>query len=156
LGDKYEIKEEQLIRKLLPQDHSEWPRLRRALWPETSIEEHEREMQVILSNIVKMPVFVAEGQAGSLCGLLEVSINSEVEGCRTNQIGYLEGWYVDQEWREKGIGKNLIKEAEKWAKQRGISEMASNTTSDYPLSSAVHQRLGYKVVKQYIHFRKEI
>jgi aminoglycoside 6'-N-acetyltransferase I len=156
LGDKYEIQEEQLIRKLQPQDHNEWLRLRRALWPETSIEEHEREMQEILSYIVKMPVFVAEGQAGSLCGLLEVSIKSDAEGCRTNQIGYLEGWYVDKEWRDKGIGRNLVREAEKWAKQRGITEMASDTTSDYPLSSAAHQRLGYKVVKQYIHFRKGI
>lgn len=145
-----------MIRKIKLDDHNEWLRLRKALWPDTSTDEHQQEMREILSNIETTPVFVAVNPAGGLCGLLEVSFKAEAEGCETNRIGYLEGWYVEDAWREKGVGRKLVSVAEDWARGKGCTEMGSDTTSDYPFSKAAHQSLGYTVVKEYIHFKKDL
>jgi aminoglycoside 6'-N-acetyltransferase I len=146
-----------IVRSIQPQDHAEWLRLRLALWPELDhkISELEKEIAEIADD-PDQPVFVAERPEGGLCGLLEVSIRKEAEGCTTDRIGYLEGWYVDPDLRGKGIGKNLVAAAEAWARAQGCTEMASDTTPDYPLSPGAHATLGYIEVQRTIHFRKEL
>jgi len=104
----------------------------------------------------EQPVFVAERPEGGLCGLLEVSIRKEAEGCTTDRIGYLEGWFVDPDLRGKGIGQKLVAAAEAWARAQGCTEMASDTTPDYPLSPAAHAKLGYIEIQRTIHFRKDL
>lgn len=141
------------IRLLQPEDKPEWLRLRAALWPDDTRAEHEQEMADILAHFERMPVFVAEVD-GSLCGLLEVSIRDQAEGCQTDHIGYLEGWFVDEAFRQQGVGRQLVIAAEAWAKAQGCTEMASDTTLDYPLSPAAHAKLGYEEVARTIHFHK--
>jgi len=129
--------------------------MRLLLWPY-----HTKE--VLLNGIKRLlrsdreTVFVAERSAGGLVGFIEVSIRHEAPGCETGQIGYLEGWYVDAADRKQGIGRALVLAAEDWARRQGSSEMASDTTSHYPESPAAHRALGYREVKQVIHFRKEL
>jgi aminoglycoside 6'-N-acetyltransferase I len=89
-----------------------------------------------------------------LCGLVEVSIHSSAPGCHTDRIGYLEAWYVDPDWRGRGVGRELVARAEAWAKAEGCLEMASDTTPFYPLSPAAHAALGYEEVERY--FRKDL
>ncbi|MBN1668781.1 MAG: GNAT family N-acetyltransferase [Anaerolineales bacterium] len=141
----------------LERDQNEWLRLRFALWPgpEDRLEELAQELIAIAAN-PQEPVFVAERPDGSLGGMLEVSIRTEAEGCQTGRIGYLEGWYVDPELRGQGIGRQLVEAAEAWAWAQGCTEMASDTTPDYPSSPQVHARLGYREVQRTIHFRKEL
>lgn len=145
------------VRTIQPQEHAEWLRLRLALWPEPAhkIDELETEMVKIVAD-PDQPVFVAARPEGGLCGLLEVSIRKEAEGCNTNRIGYLEGWYVDPDMRGQGVGRKLVETAEVWAIDQGCTEMASDTTPDYPLSPAAHAKLGYIEVQRTIHFRKEL
>lgn len=147
------------IRLVQPTDKAEWLRLRLALWDEP-LDQHEKEMAEILENFETSPVWVAErsndGASGGLCGLLEVTIRREAEGCTTDRIGYLEGWYVDEDMRQQGIGGQLVAAAEAWAIAQGCTEMASDTTPLYPLSPAAHARLGYEEVERTIHFRKAL
>ncbi len=146
-----------IVRRVQERDRAEWLRLRLALWPEPThkISDLESEMAEIAPDL-DQPVFVAERPEGGLCGLLEVSIRKEAEGCVSDRIGYLEGWYVDPEMRGKGIGRKLVEAAEAWARTKGCTEMASDTTPDYPLSPTAHARIGYKEVQRTIHFRKEL
>ena len=68
------------------------------------VEELEQELQAIRAD-PQQPVFVAERPDGrGLCGLLEVSIRTSAPECTTDRIGFLEGWYVDPEYRQSGIG----------------------------------------------------
>jgi aminoglycoside 6'-N-acetyltransferase I len=145
------------IRSIQAQDQAEWLRLRLALWQETvhKISELEAEMAEIAAD-PDQPVFVAVRPEGGLCGLLEVSIRKEAEGCTTDRIGYLEGWYVDPDMRGQDIGRKLAEAAEAWARAQGCTEMASDTTPDYPLSPAAHAKLGYIEVQRTIHFRKDL
>ena len=142
------------IRQLRPNDAPEWFRMRQALWPKHTQSAFEKESVVMLENSQRQPVFVAERTTGGLCGLIELSIRGKAVGCSTSNVGYIEGWYVDPNMRSKGVGRSLVKAAEEWAASMGCSEMASDTTSSYPVSPAAHKALGYEEVKTVYHYRK--
>jgi aminoglycoside 6'-N-acetyltransferase I len=65
-------------------DLDELSRLRAALWPESSAEEHAEELQVILSGkfpgIMPLVIFVAEASDGALAGFLEAGLRSYADG----------------------------------------------------------------------------
>lgn len=142
------------VRRLQKTDKTEWLRLRQALWLDFKIDNLKQEMKDIEADQVGQPVFVAENHEGGLCGFLEVSIRTEAPGCTTDRIGYLEGWYVDKDWRKRGIGRRLVEVAEAWAQSVGCLEMASDTDSDYPVSPIAHAALGYKPTE--VYFRKAL
>jgi len=146
-----------IVRAVEVEDYDEWLRLRYALWPgpKHSLEKLKNDRSDIHADSMQR-VLVAQNPDGSLCGMVEVSIRKEAEGCSTDQIGYIEGWYVDQDFRGKGIGGKLIQKAENWARSQGCTEMASDTTSDYPLSPTAHEHLGYKEVQHTTHFAKKL
>ena len=146
-----------VIRPVTSHDHDEWLRLRHALWPgpRHTLAELEAELIEIQADPLQ-PVFVAANPTGGLCGMIEVSIHKEAEGCASNRIGYIEGWYVEPEFRKQGIGSKLVQAAEAWARSQGCIEMASDTTLAYPLSPNAHEKLGYKEVQRTIHFAKKL
>src|SRR6185503_11335158 len=113
------------IRPLAESDLGEWLRLRRLLWDGSSEDDHKDEMLDIIENADSQLVVVADSGDGRLGGFLEASIRSHVEDCDTENVGYLEGWYVDEPFRQMGIGARLVAFAEQWARQHGCTEMAS-------------------------------
>ena len=42
-----------------------------------------------------------------------------VEGTESSPVGYLEGIFVAKEFRKSGYAAELLKECEKWAKEKG-------------------------------------
>ena len=144
------------VRLLESTDREDWIRLRRELWPHYDTAFVETESDDIASHPDRTPVFVAERPDGRLCGMVEVAIRDAAIGCATNRVGYLEGWYVEPAWRDRGIGRALVERAEAWAREQGCVEMASDTTPRYPFSPAAHAALGYEVAKRKTHFRKSL
>ena len=61
------------IRPIEPPDLTEWLRMRLALWPDHTAEEHRAEMNEILLD-TDQSIFVAVRPGGGLCGFLEASI----------------------------------------------------------------------------------
>ena len=148
------------IRPVKPADADEWLRLRLALWPDAAPEEQAGEIALYFTNPdPPLPdlytAFVCARPAGGLCGLVEVSIRRSAPGCVTDRIGYLEGWYVDPDWRQRGVGRALAEAAEAWAVAQGCREMASDTDPDYPISPAAHAALNYAEVERF-RFRKDL
>jgi len=130
--------------------------LRHALWPHHVISELEEETHRITANGARESVFVAERPGGGLCGMIEMSVREHAKGCRTKNVGYIEGWFVDPDMRNKGVGRKLVCAGVKWARDRGCLEMGSDTTPEYPLSPLAHTRLGFEEVGTTIHFRKDM
>lgn len=62
----------------------------------------------------------------------------------------------DPDMRRLGVGKELVRRAETWARSQGCLEMASDTTQLYPESPMAHRALGYEEVKHSIHFKKSL
>lgn len=132
-----------------------------ALWPDSSLEEHAREVEAKLSGgaetTLPLTLFVAQAQSGALAGFVEIGLRSHADGCDPAQpVGFLEGWYVEPACRRLGIGRRLIAAAEDWARAQGCREMASDTWIDHALSQRAHEALGYQVVDRCVHFRKAL
>lgn len=141
------------IRRATQPDHKEWLRLRRLLWPASTAREHRSEMPQYLDGKSKV-VFVATGPSKQLVGFLEATIRPFAEGCETEPVGYIEGWYVDADLRRRGIGKRLVQAAEAWARQAGCVEMGSDCLLDNRESRSAHLAIGYEERERLIHFRK--
>jgi aminoglycoside 6'-N-acetyltransferase I len=144
------------IRPLDAADRGEWLRLRRALWPDDTVGEHLAEMDGYFAAPRPTAVFVAPRASGGLRGLVEVAIRDYAEGCERNWIGYVEGWYVDPDSRQQGVGRALLAAAEGWAVAQGCREMASDAEVANLLSQEAHGRLGYAEVGRSVHFRKAL
>jgi aminoglycoside 6'-N-acetyltransferase I len=149
------------IRRAQLSDRDQLVRMREALWPKTSAEKHARELTLILEGnaVVTMPliILVAEASGGILAGFLEVDLRSHADGCNPlRPVGYIEGWYVAENDRHKGIGRKLLAAAEDWARSQGCVEIASDTCVDNEVSQRVHEALGYEVVDRCVHYRKTL
>ncbi len=143
------------VRPLREDDLPEWFRLRRMLWDELSEEEHRDEMLDIYEHTDSQLVLVAETD-GRLIGFLEASIRPFVEDCITDHVGYLEGWFVETDFRRYGIGSDLVRDAERWARKKGCTEMASDAEVGNDLSLAAHLKLGYEETSRLVHLRKDL
>ena len=144
-----------MIRLVQPADTAEWLRMRMELWPDSDPDDEAEEIAHYFAGLplpTLQVAYVYPHPDGSLCGLIEASIHTSAPGCETNRIGYIEAWYVDQEWRGKGVGRALVEQVENWARAQGCTEMASDTTPFYPISPKAHHALGYEEVERY--FRK--
>lgn len=136
------------IRVAGEKDREQLVAMRGKLWPEATAEE--------LQNAT-MPgeVFVAEDE-DRLIGFIEVSLRSHADGCETHPVGFLEGWYVEEGVRKKGVGRRLGEAAEAWAREQGCVEMASDTWIDNELSQKVHEALGFEEVDRCVHYKKKL
>jgi aminoglycoside 6'-N-acetyltransferase I len=144
------------VRPLQESDLAEWFRLRKLLWDASDDDEHKAEMLDIFEHTDTQLVLIAELDNGRLIGFLEASIRPFVEDCRTDRVGYLEGWYVEPEFRRFGIGSNLVAQAEIWARGQGCTEMASDAEVGDEASVKLHEQMGYKESSRLIHLRKDI
>jgi len=112
------------IRLALPSDLEPSARLREALWPESSAEEHLRELTLILADqfprMMPLVIFVCRASDETLVGFIEVGLRSQADGCdESRAVGYVEGWYVADTHRRRGIGSDLLRAAEDWACGQG-------------------------------------
>ena len=144
------------IRPLEESDLAEWLRLRLLLWDESSADDHSEEMVGIIEHADSQLVVVADLGNGQLSGFLEASIRSHVEDCETDNVGYLEGWYVEEAFRKMGVGGSMVSYAEQWAMQKGCTEMASDAEIENTISIDAHLSLGYEETSRLVHLRKEL
>ena len=79
-----------------------------------------------------------------------------VEGTESSPVGYLEGLFISEENRKHGYAAELLMECEKWAKEKGCSEFASDCELDNADSLRFHIALGFEEANRIICFRKDI
>jgi aminoglycoside 6'-N-acetyltransferase I len=129
-----------------------------ALWPDHSSAEHDAEADRFFRGTSREPlaVFVAEDAQGVLVGFAEVSIRFYAEGCMTDHVGYLEGWYVAPGIRRRGIGRALVSAVEGWARSQGCSEFASDAEAENQASAIAHRAVGFADVGLIRCFRKAL
>jgi aminoglycoside 6'-N-acetyltransferase I len=149
------------IRFANPSDREDLLRLRNLLWPDSPADEHARELDQILAGnapgSLPLVILVSETTGWIVTGFLEVDLRSHADGCDPSRaVGYVEGWYVDASWRNRGIGRALMAAAADWARAQGCVEMASDTWIDNEPSQHAHEALGFEVVDRCVHYRKKL
>lgn len=86
------------------------------------------------------------------CGLR----HDYVEGTDSSPVGYLEGIFVSDGYRKKGYASELLTECEKWAREKGCTEFASDCGLDNEESLKFHLVSGFEEVNRIICLRKKI
>ena len=79
-----------------------------------------------------------------------------VEGCETSPVGFLEGIYVNEGHRLTGTGRALLSACERWAKEKGCTEFASDCELDNTVSLAWHMKNGFTEMGRTIWFAKHL
>jgi aminoglycoside 6'-N-acetyltransferase I len=132
------------------------------LWRDASPDELFREVEGAigghtLGTLPEILLVSEREEDGSLTGFVAAGLRSHADGCDPAQpVGYIEGWFVREPVRGRGIGKALIDAAESWARGQGCVEMASDALIDNLPSQHAHQALGFEVVDRCVHYRKTL
>ncbi len=129
--------------------------MRTLLWPDEASAADLSNLDRMLADPTQ-PVFVAVREDGKLGGFLEGSLRKDADGCDTSPVGYIEGWFVDEDLRRQGIGGSLVRALEDWARKQGCAEVGSDTWLTNETSIQAHLALGYEEVERLIHFRKKL
>ena len=104
----------------------------------------EKEDGVIVRTEEKLPV-----------AFMNISLRYDyVPGATKSPTAYLEGIYVREEFRKRGIAKGLIEFAEKWANQRGCNQLASDALLENIESQEFHKKVGFSEVERTVAFIK--
>lgn len=137
-------------------DQPEWLRLRLALWPDCTPEQHELEMGTVLADADRVAVFVSPAAHGQLAGFVEVALRAWREGCAGSPVGYVEALYVSPTERDRGVGAALLGAAEAWARERGCGTISADVAADNDRGRSLHRRLGYEETGMRVRLRKRI
>jgi aminoglycoside 6'-N-acetyltransferase I len=144
-----------VIRRATSEDKSDWLRMRQALWPEAPAEYLSYDMDAKLANS-NYVIFLASEADGRPVAFIEAGLRDYAEGCESSPVGYIEAWFVDEHVRGQKLGRDLIRAAEEWAREKGMREMGSDTWLENETSIAAHLRLGYQEVERLVHFVKRL
>lgn len=82
--------------------------------------------------------------------------NDYVEGSTSSPVGYLEGVYIEPNFRKQNLAKVLVDKCCDWAKQKGCSEFASDCELNNDTSLKFHKKIGFKEANRIICFIKKL
>ena len=125
------------------------------LWPDHSREEMAEELA---------PLLVAENAAvfgwrdgGRWEAFAQCQLRRDyVEGCETSPVGYLEGIYVREPLRGKGVARALLGQCQAWAREKGCREFASDCELSNEDSLRFHLATGFEEAGRIICFVKRL
>ena len=124
------------------------------MWTESTVTELVRSFGEIISQ--GGAVFILEAD-GTDAGFAQCQLrNDYVEGTSTSPVGYLEGVYVEPQFRRCGGGAMLAESCQKWAKEQGCTEFASDCEADNEASRLFHMSSGFEEANRIICFRKKL
>ena len=147
-----------IVRAVRRGDEFQWAQLRHKLWPYADLAELAAEASAF-SRGETIPTiaaaFLAEEEATPL-GFLELSVRGFSDGCSSMPVPHVEGWYVELPARGRGIGRALMAAAEDWSRERGFTELASDTEVENDASLVAHRRIGFEEVERLVKLRKAL
>ena len=79
-----------------------------------------------------------------------------VEGTETTPVGYLEGIFIMEGYRNRGYAKELLNKCEMWAKDKGCKEFASDCEIDNDISFRFHKDMNFTEANRIICFTKKL
>ena len=118
----------------------------------------EREQEFLeLIRSDESAVFLAESEGEAVafaqCGLRHDYVEGrESEG----PVGYLEGIFVDEAFRGRGVAKMLLALCEDWAREKGCAEFASDTGLHNEEGLQFHLSCGFEEAGRIICFMKRL
>lgn len=144
-----------MIRQADGHDVKTAARLAAQLWQGNTEEALEREFEVLLKDR-ECAVFLDE-EDGETVGFAQCRLRHDyVEGTETSPVGYLEGIFVTEPYRNRGIAAALLSACERWAREAGCREFASDCELTNTDSLRFHLASGFSEANRIICFVKEL
>ena len=144
-----------MIQKASVSDAAAAAELALKLWPGHTPEELREEFSGLLAR-EDAAVLLAFWD-GAAVGFAQCQLRRDyVEGTESSPVGYLEGIYVDEAFRGKGIARDLLSGCENWARSCGCREFASDCELDNHTSFRFHLRSGFREANRIICFVKPL
>lgn len=142
-----------IVRPVRPEDKAVWRDMRAALYGEDPSLLADVEGYFAGDPMIAA-AFIAED--GRPLAFIELSLRNYAEGCASSPVPYIEGLYVGEGQRRRNVGRLLVAAAEDWARQRGFTEMASDTQIENEASLGAHQAYGFSEVERIACLRKSL
>ena len=125
------------------------------LWPDYEIETLKAEMEETLLD--KDAAIFLYCDNNLPIGFAQCQLRKDyVDGTNTSPVGYLEGIFVTEEYRNKKIAKQLLKCCENWSMENGCTEFGSDCELDNDDSYFFHLRCGFQEANRTICFYKKL
>lgn len=125
------------------------------LWPD-----HDRaELEAHLAQIISSPeaAFFLAVEESRTAGFAQCQLRRDyVEGTETSPVGYLEGIFIEETFRRRGLAKQLLSACESWAGEQGCREFASDCELTNGESLFFYLALGFEEANRIICFTKKI
>lgn len=124
------------------------------LWPGHDINEMTEEFSELLTQTDTALFLAMEGGA---VGFAQCQLRHDyVEGTDSSPVGYLEGIYVMETCRHRGIARALLAACEDWAREMECIEFASDCELTNKDSLAFHLNVGFEEANRIICFTKKL
>lgn len=147
--------ESYMIRKACMEDADVLANLAIQMWSDHVLEDLTEEFRQLAMN--EEAVCFLKCVDGKPIAFAQCQLRHDyVEGTERSPVGYLEGIFVSEQYRRKGYAAELLSQCEKWAKERGCTEFASDCELDNVNSFRFHMSLGFEEANRIICFRKDL
>ncbi len=144
-----------IIRQMGAADRAVWAAMRASLWPDEGLEQHAEGIDQLLKDGVGWG-FIAETPAGTAAGFAETAIRKYANGCDDRPVAFLEGIWVSEEFRRRGVGAQLLAHIESFLTAQGFHELGSDTLLDNDVSQSAHLGWGFSETERVVYFRKRL
>ena len=133
----------------------DWLRMRKRLYTGVDDTFHEQELSLITSSD-EYNCYIAENSDEKAIGFIEVSLRNIVDGVLGGPVGYIEGLYLESEFRSKGYGSALISKAVEWFKRKGCKQIATDTEIENVSAQKYFEKLGFNKKWTIVQYLKDI
>ncbi|MBV8537551.1 MAG: GNAT family N-acetyltransferase [Alphaproteobacteria bacterium] len=141
-----------VVRRLTEADHAAWLSMRQALWMGTDATTRAAEDMTLFTEPERFGAIRYEALVALVedrpAGFVEVSLRDDVEGFRERTVGYIEGIFVEMNFRHGGVGHILIEAAAAWTRSAGAAELVSDAAGEDLDSIAFHRACGFSVARE--------
>jgi aspartate racemase len=144
-----------MVREMRANDRAAWAAMRGALWPDETPQAHVDMIDRLLESGDAWN-FIAEAPDGRPVGFAEVAVRQYANGCETRPVPFLEGIWVKEQFRRRGVGGRLIEHAEALLLAHGHRELGSDTELHNRASQAAHRAWGFSETERVMYFRKPL
>ncbi len=144
-----------MIRKAEKNDALIIARMAVLMWKDHTVEDLEGEFKEIICSD-KGAVFLALAD-DQVIGFAQCQLRHDyVEGTSGGPVGYLEGIFVKEEYRNLGYAGKLLGKCEEWARKKDCREFASDCELHNKVSFKFHLKMGFSEVNRIICFTKKL
>lgn len=140
------------VRAMRNDEFGLWGTMRTRLWPDCGPEDNAADLAGFRSGESALRVVFLAFDGNTPIGFAEISERNVADGADYKPSAYVEGWFVEADWRGKGVGGSLIAAAADWARSEGFTHLCSDAEIENVASQNAHKALGFEEVSRAVTF----